>query len=98
MILFLVIYSLFLTYTAISAEQISHTDSLSAIKWGTRIDDFNNIEFVKSGNTSKGEIKIYRNTDHTLNYFRGVKLSSIEYGFNNNKLYFVALKTKGINN
>jgi hypothetical protein len=42
-------------------------------------------------------IKIYRNTTDTLNY-SGITLSGIEYGFSDDKLYFVALKTEGIEN
>ena len=92
--------NLFLTYTAVSVEQINHINQLDGfgnLKWGTGIESFQNMEFVKSGKTSQGEIKIYKNTSDTLNY-SGIALSGIEYGFNDDKLSFVALKTEGIEN
>ncbi len=88
---------LFLTYTAVSVEQINQLEGFGNLKWGTGIDSFQNMEFVKSGRTSQGEIKIYRNTTDNLNY-SGIALSGIEYGFNDDKLSFVALKTEGIEN
>ena len=91
---------LFLTYTAVSVEQINYINQLDGfgnLKWGTGIDSLQNMEFVKSGRTSQGEIKIYRNTTDNLNY-SGIALSGIEYGFNDDKLSFVALKTQGIEN
>ena len=98
-VLFL-IANLFLTYTAVSVEQvnfINQLDGFGSLKWGTGIDSLQNMEFIKSGRTSQGDIKIYRNTMDILNY-GGIALSSIEYGFSDDKLYFVALKTKGIEN
>ena len=86
---------LFLTYTAVSVEQINYINQLDGfgnLKWGTGIDSLQNMEFVKSGKTSQGEIKIYRNTKDNLNY-SGIALSEIEYGFNDDKLSFIALKT-----
>jgi hypothetical protein len=94
------ITNLFLTYTAVSVEQtnqINQLEGFEGLKWGTEIKSFQNMEFVKSGRTSQGEIKIYRNTTDTLNY-SGITLSGIEYGFSDDKLYFVALKTEGIEN
>ena len=95
--IFFLLANLYLTYTAVSVEQINHTDDFGALKLGIELDSLDNIEFVKSGKTSQGEIKIYKNTNNNLDY-NGVELSDIEYGFNNDKLYFVAFKTNGPQN
>ncbi|HSG30646.1 MAG TPA: hypothetical protein VLB82_03780 [Thermodesulfobacteriota bacterium] len=95
--IFFLLANLYLTYTAVSVEQINHTVGFGTLKWGTELDSLDNLKFVKSGKTSQGEIKIYKNTNDNLDY-NGVELKDIEYGFNNDKLYFVAFKTNGPEN
>jgi hypothetical protein len=69
-VLFL-ITNLFLTYTAVSVEQtnqINQLEGFEGLKWGTEIKSFQNMEFVKSGRTSQGEIKIDKNLQKYYRY------------------------------
>lgn len=98
--LLFVLSHIFLSYTAVSAEDIklmNHIEGIENASWGVKADSLKNLEFVKSGFTSKGEVKIYKNTRQDLKY-DDIELNSVEYGFNNDKLHFVALKTNGVEN
>ncbi len=95
--IFFFLTNIYLTYTAVSIELITNTDGFGTLKWGTEIESVKNMKLVKSGKTSQGEIKIYTRMSDNLNY-NGIALSDIEYGFNNDRLYFVALKTAGAYN
>lgn len=98
--LLFVLSHIFLSYKAISAEDIklvNHIEGIENPSWGVKVDSLKNLKFVKSGFTSKGEVKIYKNTRQDLKY-DGIDLNTVEYGFNSDKLHFVVLKTNGVAN
>ena len=70
----------------------------SGIVWETGPSDMTGLELVKTGMTSLGLIKVYRNKLENLNY-HDIKFNSIEYGFTDReKLIFVAYKSEGMEN
>lgn len=69
----------------------------STINWDTVPSEMTGLELMKTGKTSLGEIKVYRNNLENLTY-EGIKFNSIEYGFTEYELIFVAYKALGIDN
>ena len=106
--LILLIFFLSLLYSNPSVSKAENDDSLTSfistsydgfkdVRWGTHIRDIRDLKYIKHKQTSGGNVKVYRRTDDNLE-FEGVKLYAIEYGFLNNKLLFVSLKTRGRKN
>jgi len=106
--LVLLIFFLSLLYSNPSISKAENDGSLTSfistsfdgfrdVRWGTHIREIRDLKYIKHKQTSGGNVKIYRRTDDNLE-FEGVKLYAIEYGFLNNKLFFVSLKTRGRKN
>jgi len=106
--LILLIFFLSLLYSNPSVSKADNDGSLASfistsfdgfrdVRWGTHIRDIRDLKYIKHKQTSGGNVKLYRRTDDNLE-FEGVKLYTIEYGFLNNKLLFVSLKTRGRKN
>jgi len=106
--LILLIFFLSLLYSNPSVSKAGNDGSLASfistsfdgfrdVRWGTHIRDIRDLKYIKHKQTSGGNVKLYRRTDDNLE-FEGVKLYAIEYGFLNNKLLFVSLKTRGRKN
>jgi len=95
--LFLTLLAYSSEYIALANKPIRDPKGYGSVKWGDNILSLPEMRYLKSGKISVGEIKIYKNVVDSLVY-NGIKLNAIEYGFNDDKLVFVALKASGREN
>lgn len=69
----------------------------SGINWNTVPSEMTGLELMKTGKTSLGEIKVYRNNREDLAY-GDIIFKSVEYGFTDKELLFVAYRASGTDN